>query len=245
MTIDVHSRRELVREVGERSVSPLSVAAGTLVALGAVAVVAAVAGAVGSQLGLSTDGISTAEWRRAGTAGAVSACLVLFLAFLFGGYTAGRMATRAGTAHGFLVFLLTALLLGATTVVAATWGDPGEVADELRSSGVPTDGNTWDDIGLLAAVAAGLAVLVGSLVGGREGARWHARLDRAGVDLARRRSVERPRRLWRLRPTPARDAADDDDGTEVTPDDAAIDLRETEPATPETAAASSGVERRP
>lgn len=244
MTSSVGNRRELVREVGERSISPLAVVAGALVAFGAVALVAAVAGAVGSQLGLRAEGISTAEWRRAGTAGAVSACIVLFLAFLFGGYTAGRMAARAGAAHGFLVFLLTAVVVGATSVVAATWGDPGQVADQLRDTGVPTDGATWSDIGLVAGIAAALAVLVGALIGGREGARWHVLLDRAGTALAERRSASRPRRLWRLRPTPATgDASQDGDAPHDGGDDE-IDLRGGRTAA-EDARVSSGVQRLP
>lgn len=160
----------------ETKTSFISVLAGTLVAFGVVAVVMAATGAVGNELGLSTDGVSSSEWRQAGVAGAVAAAVVLLLAFFFGGYTAGRMSRLHGTRHGLLVFVLAAAVVGAVAAAAAIWGDADGVRDALNDEGVPTDADTWSDIGLGAAIAAGVAMLVGSLVGGWKGAHWHDRL---------------------------------------------------------------------
>lgn len=167
-------------------VSGAAVAAGALVAFGSVALVLAVAGAMGSNLGISTDGISTDSWRQADMAGAVVAAVVLFACFLFGGYAAGRMAPHRGARHGTLVFLTSAAVIGVIVVLAATWGDPGQVADQLGRSGVPTDVDTWSDIGLGAIVAAVVAMLLGSVIGGRQGGRWYRAMDRerrAVIDL--------------------------------------------------------------
>src|SRR4051794_5347973 len=90
--------------------SATAVVAGTLVAFGSLALVMAVAGAVGSHLGLRLDGISTHQWHRAGIGGAALATVVVLGCFLFGGYTAGRMAARRGAAHGLMVFALSAVV---------------------------------------------------------------------------------------------------------------------------------------
>src|SRR5688572_21775074 len=126
------ARRQLVEEAGWRTTSGISVLAGTLVAFGAIALIAAGAGAAGSALGLDTEGISTNEWRQAGMAGAAVGALVVFLSFFFGGYTAGRMSRRAGGRHGLLVFLLSAALIGAIALIAWAMSGDLNVAGDLR-----------------------------------------------------------------------------------------------------------------
>lgn len=176
------TRRRYVEEAGWNTTSGVSVLAGTLVAFGAVTLIAAGAGAAGSALGLDTEGISTSEWRQAGIAGAVVGALVLFGSFFFGGYTAGRMSRRAGARHGILVFVLSIVLMGAVAAIAYGLGDPDSVNDTLRDNGVPTTADTWSDIGIGAAIAAGAAMLLGSILGGIRGDRWHGRLATAVVE---------------------------------------------------------------
>ena len=210
------ARRQLVEEAGWRTTSGLSVLAGTLVAFGAVALVAAAAGATGSALGLDTDGISTSEWRQAGIAGAAVGALILFGSFFFGGYTAGRMSRRAGARHGMLVFLLGIVLIGAIALIA--WAVSGDlnVASDLRDNGVPTDTNTWGDIGIGAAIAAGAAMLLGSLAGGIRGDRWHGRLATAVVEHREAElESERAEELERTRLQNAEIGATPVDRTEV------------------------------
>lgn len=218
-------RRTLAKEAGYGTTSFLSVLAGMLVALGAVALVMAALGAVGSQLGLDVDGISTSDWRTAGIAGAAVAAGVLFLAFFFGGYTAGRMSRRAGTKHGLLVFLLTAIVVAAVAGLAAWLGDTSEVTSALDDNGVPRDANTWSDIGIGAAIAAGVAMLLGSVLGGSRGDRWHGRLVTAATE--RRAEVQRERsERPRLGEDPTTiDVRDRDDGG-VDDDDRELSLEE-------------------
>lgn len=171
--------------------------AGTLVAFGAVGLAMAVAGAVGSQLGLRTDGISTDEWRDAGLAGAVGAAIVLFGSFLLGGYTAGRMSRRAGARHGLFVFVL-AVVVGAVVAGLTAWlGDTTSLRDELSSEGVPVDANTWSDIGIGAGIAGVVAMLLGSIVGGIRGDRWHGRLVTAAIERRNEEIDARRHERWR------------------------------------------------
>lgn len=172
----------MIDDAGWSTTSGISVVAGTFVAFGAVALIAAAAGALGSTLGIDTDGISTDEWRQAGIAGAAVAALVLFASFFFGGYTAGRMSRRAGARHGVLVFLLSVVLMAGIGVAA--WGasdtpTTDDVTESIDDTGVPTDSDTWSDIGIGAGIAAIAAMLLGSIAGGIRGDRWHGRLAEA------------------------------------------------------------------
>ena len=193
------TRRRLVEEAGWRTTSFISMLAGTLVAFGAVTLLAAAAGAGGNALGLDTDGISTDEWRQAGmVAGAVGA-VMLFGSFFFGGYTAGRMSRRAGARHGLSVFLLSVVFVGLVSVIGWAFSDDvdvDDVRDDLRAEGVPTDDDTWRDIGLGVAIAAAVAMLAGSVMGGVKGERWHGRLATAVMehrDAVREEEVQRTR----------------------------------------------------
>ena len=48
----------------------------------------------------------------------------------------------------------------------------------LRSLGIPTTGAEWSDVGTLAGIGSLAAMLVGALLGGMLGARWHTKLTR-------------------------------------------------------------------
>jgi hypothetical protein len=187
-------RRRLARDAGYGSTSFPSILAGTLVAFGTVAVALAVAGAVGNQVGLTTDGISTREWRNAGIAAVAAATVVLFVAFFFGGYTAGRMGRRAGLRNGLGVFVLAALVIAVVAGLASWLGDPTSVRQNLADNGVPINANTWSDIGVGAAIAWGVAMLLGSILGGIKGERWHGRLVTAATEgrLQRTKADEKP-----------------------------------------------------
>jgi hypothetical protein len=91
MTASDHSyetagdRASLAREAGVGKLSLISVLAGVLVAYGAFAILAALVGAAATAIGLTND-LSRNDWDRLGTGSAIAAAVVLFLAYLFGGY---------------------------------------------------------------------------------------------------------------------------------------------------------------
>ena len=92
-------RAALTREAGIGKLSLISALAGVLVAYGAFAVLAALAGAAAAAIGLSTD-LSANNWAELGVGSAIVAAVVLLLAYLFGGYVAGRMCHRTGWPGG-------------------------------------------------------------------------------------------------------------------------------------------------
>jgi hypothetical protein len=168
-------RAELAADAGWGRISFLSVLTGTLVAFGAFAVLAALTAAVLAALNVDTD-LSTNEWRQAGFAAAALMAVLQFASYFWGGYTAGRMARRGGAMNGFLVFVVGLLVAGGVAALANAFADTDEVARNLRSVGIPTTGDEWRDVGAVAAGAALLAMVLGSVLGGIKGERWHGKL---------------------------------------------------------------------
>jgi hypothetical protein len=175
--------KETARDAGFGSLSAISVLAGVVTAYGAFAVVAAIAGAVASSLDVGTE-FRTDDWTSSGAVASAITAAVLFVAYLFGGYVAGRMARRASTLHGLAVFV-TSLVLGAIAGgVVAGLADNADLEQNLRSIGVPTTGDQVTGVAVAGVLVSLAAVLIGSLVGSSLGERWHTKLARRAVDPA-------------------------------------------------------------
>ena len=175
-------RLELSREAGWGPVSWWSIAAGVLTVIGIMAVCAGAVAAVLHALNLTTDTLSDTEWTRAGFGFGVLSAVAFFGCFALGGYTAGRMARRAGMRHGLLVFVIGLLVIAAAIGIAQLEGAVSVVRDRFDDLGAPTGESTWGGIVLLT-IGVGLAgALVGSLLGGRRGERWHQRLVARATD---------------------------------------------------------------
>jgi hypothetical protein len=125
-------RAALTREAGIGKLSFISVLAGVLVAYGAFAVLAALAAAAAAAIGLNTD-LSANNWAELGVGSAIVAAVVLLLAYLFGGYVAGRMARRAGLIHGLAVFVLALVIVALIAAITATQTDTSAIRGNLRS----------------------------------------------------------------------------------------------------------------
>ena len=185
-------RKALVAAAGLPNTSWLSVLAGTVTAMGSVALLLAALAGVGELFDFSTSDLNGNNWDDIGLAGAIGFAVVTLLGYLFGGYVAGRMARRAGVRHGVLVFVLGLLLTLGAAGIAEAVGDRDAAVDELRDQGVPTDVDDWSGVGVVAGLAALGAMLVGSVLGGTRGERWHGRLvTRAADPNVRSRDEER------------------------------------------------------
>ena len=186
MTASDHSyespqdRASLAREAGLGRLSFPSILAGVLVAYGAFAVLAALVGTVAAAIGLNAD-LNRNDWATLGVGSAIAVAVVLLLAYLFGGYVAGRMARRAGLLNGLAVFLLALLLVAVVGAVAASQADAESIASNLRSLGIPTTGTEWGKVGTVAGIGSLAAMLLGALLGGVLGERWHSKLTRRAV----------------------------------------------------------------
>jgi hypothetical protein len=175
-------RLALSREAGLGRVSWLSVAGGVLAAYGAFAAVLGVVSAVLHAIGIDADHLSRNDWKRLGTGAGIAVAVVLFAAFLFGGYVAGRMARRAGFLHGLLVFVLGVVVLAAVAAIMNAEDGTQAVLDRLDSLGAPTSRHEWFGVVSVTGIAALAGMLVGGLLGGSLGERWHQRLVARALD---------------------------------------------------------------
>src|SRR5215217_1388427 len=123
-------RAALAREAGLGRLSLPSVLAGVLVAYGAFAVLAALVGAVAAAIGLTTD-LAGNDWATLGVGSAIAVAILLLVAYLFGGYVAGRMARRAGLVNGLAVFVLALVLVVVVGAIVASQADA--IQANLRS----------------------------------------------------------------------------------------------------------------
>ena len=154
-------------------VSLWSVLSGVLVAFGAFIVIAAIVGAVFAALGIAEGGLRTEDVTGATIGAAVGLVIVQFLAYLWGGYTAGRMARGSGVVNGILVpvvAIVIVILLGA--ILSAFVG-----VDEPDVQRLPLPLDTARDIGTGVGIGLLVAMLAGGALGGWLGARWHTKLE--------------------------------------------------------------------
>lgn len=183
----VESRRDridLAHDAGFGAFSLGSVLSGTLVAYGAFAVLAAIAGGLLTAFGIDSANDLSGDFRDVGIGTGIVAAAVLFVSYLWGGYVAGRMARRAGVVNGLMVFVLGLLLaVGIGGAIGAQAGTDA-ITDNLRSIGVPTSGDEWIGLGTVAGLGAIAAMLLGSMLGGMSGERWHGKLLTRAMDPA-------------------------------------------------------------
>jgi hypothetical protein len=170
-------RKRLARQAGLGRLSFISALAGVLVAYGAFALLAALVGAVAVAIGLDTE-LASNDWTTFGMGSAVTVTVVAFVAYLFGGYVAGRMARRAGLVNGLAVFALAVLLVVVVGAIAASQTDTEAIQANLRSLGLPITGTEWAKIGTAAGIGTLVGMLVGAGIGGVVGERWHSELTR-------------------------------------------------------------------
>ena len=174
-------RRALAHEAGLGSLSWISVLGGALAAYGLAAALLAIAGGIAVLIhgGSNFAGVSTNTFKV--TTGIIVA-LVLFLAYLFGGYVAGRMARRSGITNGLVVFILGVVLAVGIGIWVREAGGGPSLASTLRDVGAPTTWHQWRAEGFLFGTIALVAMLIASMIGGASGERWHTRLVKRALD---------------------------------------------------------------
>jgi hypothetical protein len=160
---------------------------GWLTANGLAVLLVALLSAAGVALGLANNVDTTDEAARQaqtlGVGGGIAILVVLFLAYLAGGYVAGRMSRFDGARQGlavWLVGLIVVLLLAAAGLVL---GAQYNVLQQLNLPRIPIDEGTATTAGIVTLVAILLVTLLGAVLGGKLGDRFHRRVDRAGFHV--------------------------------------------------------------
>ncbi|GAA2080613.1 hypothetical protein GCM10009821_21300 [Aeromicrobium halocynthiae] len=155
---------------------------GWIVAMGVAILLAGIIGAVLTAVG-SDIGVTQSEAEReAGTiavATAVVALLVLGLAYLAGGYVAGRMSRFDGARQGLGVWGIGLLVTIVSVGLGAIFGATYDVLARVDLPRLPLSGEQLTGGSIVAALVVLAVTLLGALAGGVLGQRYHRRVDRA------------------------------------------------------------------
>jgi hypothetical protein len=154
---------------------------GWLVAIGMGVILTAIVAAAGAAIGL-TDANTASD--NAGTIGIVGGALLIaasFIAYYCGGYVAGRMSRFDGGRQGFGVWAIGLLVTLLVAAAGAIFGDQYNVFENLNLPRIPLNTSDITTGGIIALAAIFVVTLIGSILGGKLGERYHRRVDRAAV----------------------------------------------------------------
>ena len=148
-----------------------------------IALISAAGVAVGLTQGVPSTQEATQQADTIGIVGGIALLAVLFLAYLAGGYVAGRMARFDGARQGVAVWVIGLLVVIALAVLGAVLGSQYNVLSQLNLPRIPIGEGTATTAGIIALVAVLLVTLLGAVLGGKMGERYHRKIDRAGLDV--------------------------------------------------------------
>lgn len=178
------SNVERVRPVRVRGGLSLGgILTGAVVSLGAMVLLDALIAGIAAETGahLLAGGKVTGSQLDTSVAAGIAAVIAALLAYLWGGYAAGRMARGLGAVNGILVPIVATLLLFIAGVVAAGMGAGSAIpTGRLSISGALVH------VGFITGIAIAVAMLLGGLIGGMRGSRWHTRLENQAAVAASR-----------------------------------------------------------
>ena len=160
---------------------------GWLSANGLAVILVAMVSAAGVAIGLTNGVTTTSEAARQantlGLAGGIALLVVLFLAYLAGGYVAGRMARFDGVRQGLATWLIGLLVVVVLAAAGAILGAKYNVLQQLNLPRIPVDEGAATTAAIVTLVAVLVVTLLGAVIGGKLGDRYHRRVDRVGYTL--------------------------------------------------------------
>lgn len=162
---------------------------GWLTATGTVVILGALVAAIFAALGLSTEAnvdeaVSAAADNAllVGIVGSIVLGLVLFVAYFAGGYVAGRMARFSGVKQGIAVWIWAVAIAIIVAIITAVAGSQWDILANLDSlPRIPVTDETATLTTILTALGAAVVTLLGAVLGGLTGMRYHRRVDRIGL----------------------------------------------------------------
>jgi hypothetical protein len=164
---------------------------GWLTATGTAVLLTSLVVAAGAVVSLATDTdpveAATESGSDTGTIGIIGGLVllaVLFVSYYCGGYVAGRMARFDGAKQGLAVWTWAVVMAIVLAILGAVAGEQFNVLSQLNTfPRVPVDEGDLTTAGIVAAVAVVIVSLLGAVLGGLAGMRFHRKVDRAALDL--------------------------------------------------------------
>jgi heme/copper-type cytochrome/quinol oxidase subunit 2 len=157
--------------------------------MGTTVLLTALVAAIGGAIGLGTETTPTeaadaaAQNTGAVTVGsAIVIGLVLLIGYFAGGYVAGRMARFSGAKQGIAVWLWAIIIAIVVAIITAIAGAQWDILSTLQGfPRIPVTPETATTTGILTALGAAIITLVGAVLGGLAGMRYHRKVDRVGL----------------------------------------------------------------
>jgi len=146
------------------------------------AIVAGVATAAGLNQNVDPAAATPANWQTAGIVGGIVLLVIILIAYFCGGYVAGRMARFNGLKQGVAVWLWAIIVTIVLVIIGAIAGSQTNLLSQVQ--GLPNVGVNTGEVttaGVLAAVGVAVVALVGAILGGLAGMRFHRRVDKVGL----------------------------------------------------------------
>jgi hypothetical protein len=162
---------------------------GWLTATGTGVLLTALLAGAGTAVGVATNtsagqaaGQATQQAGSVGLIGGVALLVILLIAYYCGGYVAGRMARFNGVKQGVAVWLWALLVAVVVAVIGTLLGSKFDVLSRLNGfPRLPVNEGTLTTGGLIAIIAAVATSLIGAILGGLAGMRFHRKVDKAGL----------------------------------------------------------------
>jgi len=157
---------------------------GWLVAVALTILLTSIVGAVLAAAGSNSKISQSQAERQAGTIGVIAAIVllvVLFVAYYAGGYVAGRMSRFDGAKQGLGVWLIGLAVTILAVLAGVIFGSQYNILDRVSLPRIPLPTDQMSLGGVIAALLAIAVTLIGAILGGKVGRRYHRRVDRAGL----------------------------------------------------------------
>lgn len=142
-------------------------------------IVGAIVGSVGYQMNAPVPkpgGPIAGTTQTLGLAGLAGGLIAIFLAYLLGGYAAGRMARFNGALNGLGVVIWTVVVAVVLGILGAILGSNFNVGSQLN---LHINTATLSTAGAVSLVVTLIVMALAAMLGGKLGAAYHRRIDRA------------------------------------------------------------------
>ena len=160
---------------------------GWLAASGTAVLLTALLAAAGTAVGLGTNASvpdpTSQSVQTIGLVGAIVLLAITLIAYFAGGYVAGRMARFNGAKQGIGVWLWAVIAAVVVAILSLIAGERFNILSTLNGfPRIPINEGTLTTAGILTAAAIAVVALIGAVLGGIVGMRFHRRIDAASLD---------------------------------------------------------------